>query len=544
MLQMKRNSYSAAGRALVVVLAMLAAACRSGAGPDMKLPGDRVLFSASLHDPARMKTRGIEGLDSALISADKYNDLNFYIQLCTEGEAANTQLFKFGTYEIPSGYNGRLEPKGEAEALEWESLDKPHTFYAWTIPWEENWEPEGPEDLSKPVTVEFHNSAEGADYSTNRNNAVLERFIGSKSSTYTYNQHGKYVEMTFRHLVSKIKIDNMILVESNGTVQEHLKANITFVGMPTSARFYPHPQGKGWPGIDKTSLVYLPDDGVTYFYDNDGNSLDEFYICPEIDFSKINYQIKITNEAYKNKDIYYGTFDGLEFERKGVAFDDPQEQEGVITDGMTLHAGEMMSLQIVLIPGVGPGLKVVISGWSTGKPQNSEYHSQPGIYSDAELKAILDAFASQKSYDPVPEEIEWLFELYGEEKEGKKYFPLFENTTTDSNIFPVPKGYVLDGMGHTVTMKSNRGSNSHFGYTQTYFNIGDARDIYLVDKDNSNNSIYIDSEGYIWIYKDGQYVETGNQLEPLVDPYKSYDISCETGTVHRSTYYNNSITGS
>lgn len=517
--------------AMVIFLTLNMVSCQSEiSGVDPDFHGKTIEFRGFVKETNQLKTRT---LDSIYINSNDYG-VDFYIQL----DCNSDQQFKeLGVYEVPSGYEGRLNSKDTNEPLNWQDLSSPHTFYAWTLPWEPEWDTSQGVPVSFPI--EFKNSSESNGYEEYSNNKILEKFIGAKSGPYVYRNHGKYVDLTFFHLVSKIKIGTLSLIKTDGSIEKHLKADVTFINMPTTATFYP---------LDPTSGPHVvpdrpnPDDGITYYIDNDAVGTDVFYICPEVNFNTLDFKIKLNNAEYAGYDTYFGTFADVEFVREPG--NDYDNSDG--SDKYTLHAGEMMTLNITLIPGIGPGLKLIITDWSTEEPNESQYHSHPGIYSDAELQDILNSFASQNNYNYPPANIESLFEMYGEEDEdGNKYFPLFDNVTTSSNIFPVYKGYIIDGQGHTIFMRTNYGSNGDFGSSQRYYNIGPCRNIYLADQDG-NYSIFIDSDGYVWLYnaETGDYDRTDNRLEPLEDPYKSYDISAETGKVHKSTYYNNSITGS
>ena len=545
---MKQHILSVLFKLSVASSAILYVACQSDmADVFVQKAGDPVVFNGFICETNEIRTRA-EGLDSSYITSDPYN-MEFYIQLCCDGYK------EMGTYGIPSLFEGRLEPRVDKDTLKWHDLTTPHIFYAWNIPW--NTEPEdkykendryNPDDknqnIEEGLNIKFYDSSEKGGYDDNKNNVIYENFIGAKSVPYSYKEHGKYVDLTFYHLVSKIRIGSFILIEASGAIQENLQADLTFIGMPTEATFYPHPTDDGRPRVDKKEAS--PDDGVTYFIHNSA-AKDSFYICPEVDFSKIDFKVKINNEEYKDYDTYYGTFDDVTFERKsGWAYDQGEDKDSKI-----LHAGEVMTLNIVLIPGKGPGLSIVIDKWNTEDLKSAEYHAYPGLYSKAEVNDILDVFRNQKSYpadETEQEKIDRLFEMYGEtDEEGNKYFPLYENVDItefpNSNIFPIPDGYILDGQGHTITMKTNRGSNGDWLGSQTYFNVGPVRDVWFTD---GTNTIYIDKEGYVWIEdkeNPGNYKKTEHQLPDLELPYKGYDISCETGIVHKTTYYNNNVVG-
>lgn len=524
------------------------------------------MFGVSLEDVSSVATRGEDnGLDSVYVAHTPW-DKDFYIQLNTTDDNGNPQV-DYGVYVVPSAYEGRLMSKDPEKALDWKNLTKDHTFYSWTVPWMETADndnngaskAEGYIPSEEPLDVTFYDSSEETGFNIYKNNAVLEGLIGAKSEPYSYTRHGKYVDLTFFHLVSRIRVEGMMLIQTDGSVQKELQADMTFVGMPTGAKLYPHPTAGDESGAPVDSRPYVgkpwvasPDEGVTYFIHNVAGEEDLFYICPEVDFSTIDYQIRITSEDYEHMDIYYGTFDDVVFERtSGWAHDQGVDDEGNVIDDKILHAGEEMRINLVLIPGIGPGLKIIISDWSTDKSLESQYHPHQGFYSESEINQLMDLLYgfNADSYNNPPEELELLFEMYGYEKDGKKYFPLFNNLTiyknnAISNIFPIPPGYIIDGMGHTVTLKTNEGSYWGNEGSAKYFNIGGiCRDIYFSDE-NGNNTIYIDPEGYVWVTDEetGQLRKTANQLpEEMPENVRGYDISCKTGSLRPTTYYNDHL---
>ena len=522
-------------------------------------PSGLISFKAYIQEGGMVNTRvgadDEEEPDSVYVAHTPW-DQDFYIQLNTTDKDGKA-VTQYGVYQVPSAYDGRLDAIDREKMLNWQNLDRDHTFYSWTVPWRDDYE--ASDDTLKVI---FKNSSEKDGFDENVNNAIYEGFIGAKSVPYSYKEHGKYVDLTFHHLVSKIRIESLILIQTDGTVQKDLQADMTFVGMPVEATFYPHPRSNDGSGAPDNWRPYVgkpygvsPDNGVTYYIKNDPQVKDVFYICPEVDFSKIDYQVKINSEEYKGLQTYYGSFDEVVFERiPGDQYDRPLDTEGDTVDSKILHAGEEMRLNIVLIPGKGPGLKVIIQKWSTEQGYNANYHSHPGFYTNAELQEMMDLLYgfSAGDYDNPPSELAMLFDMYGYTGEdGKKYFPLYENLTpkkgnSTSNIFPIPPGYVIDGMGHVVTLKTNRGSYWPGEGTSDYFNVGGyCKDIYFTDE-NGNNTIYIDNDYYVWITdpETGQLKKTKNRLPDPMDPgMKGFDISCTTGSIRQSAYYNDHIVG-
>lgn len=541
----------------VILLLAALCACQNEFIPNENESPGVIEFGARVRQNAQVSSRA-EGLDSVYITTDPFN-MDFYIQLnCDDGPEPKVE---YGTYVIPSGYEGQLSPKLGTEELNWHDLTSEHVFYAWNLTWDPY--KSTAEDLvpwsdqiyngsnppsADPLLVRFYDSEGENGYSQYHNNSYLENFVGAKTVPFVYKKHGKYVDMTFYHLVSRINVANFILIETDGAIQENLKANITFINMPTKATFYPHPAGGGRPCIKDP--IADENVGLTYYIINSPTPevKDIFYVCPEIDFSQIDYKIQLTSDAYKEYDTYYGSFEHVEFVRnEGWGYD---KADG--SDAKVLHAGEEMTLNITLIPGKGPGLAVVISPWSTDKPTDSQYHTYPGIYTDAELNELRSLFLALMSTDDevTLDKLKQLFDLYGVTKDDIKYFMLYDNLTltgNEANIFPVWKEYILDGLGHTITMKYNTGNYWNTG-NKPYFNTGPVRDIYFTDP-SGQYTIYIDKDGYVWVTnkETGLLEKTSNFLEDLNTKdggkWNSYDINIETGEIRPSTYFNGHITG-
>lgn len=528
-MKLNLNKYIRIGiRVMMIAIVTAAGACsddiattkRHGNTPDID-------FTYIIKETSKISTKG---LDSVYIT-QTYRDIPIFIELCCTPEGEQT-IYEYGTYEVQSGYEGRLASMTGSDPLNWYDLQSPHTFYSWTVPWDETYVPEN----TNPISVVFQNSSNLEGYEEYGNNQIMEYLLGAKSDEYTYATHGKYVDLTYFHLVSKIKIGTLQLTEAGGSVQRNLKANVTFIGLPTQATLYPHPE-QGGPVVTYNTQDIDLDKGVTYYISNEAVGSDYFYICPEVDFSTIDFQVKIQDEAYQDYNIYYGNFDAVQFIRKdGDGYDKADGKDDTV-----LHAGEMMTLNINLIPGMGPGLSLIIEKWNTDEPQEASYHTHPGIYSDAEMSAVMDAFLNQGNPNnpTTDEQIENLFEIYGQTEDGVNYFPMYDNVTnTGDATIPIPDGYVLDGQGHTIFL--NKTHSGVFG-SDPYVNIGPCRNLYI---SNGTYTIYIDSQGKVWTLDlDTQvYVATDYSLTELTDDYKSYDIDLKTGEVKKSTYYNNYIT--
>lgn len=494
-----------------VIVGCLLSSCRDEVvSPEMSANSD-IIFRASILEDNPLATRA---LDSTYITVDPY-DMDFHMQMqyLEDGEEAD----ELKIYRIPTGQEGRLALKDtEDSAFRWHGLTGDHYFWGWTLPWEtdEN-QPwaipatglEGTyEDGLQPLTLTFYNSGEGDEnnYETYKNNDIYETLIGTKRGPVDYYHNGQYVSLTFKHLVSKIVVKRLTLFMSDGSIQNDVKGNITFLGMPDKATFYPHPDNDGAPVVITTPKR---DGELTYHIKSDPLHYDSLYVCPEIDFSEIGFYIDITDERYSNygdNGDYYGSFKNIEFIREaGTDFD-------LGNDETVLHAGEMMELNIELYPGLGPGMSVHIKDWSTERSGDAVHHSHPGIYTDSEAASFT------KTAD-----WENLYELYGdgEDENGNKEIKMYDNVTVDSNTFPVGKGYVVNGMGHLITMKSS--SNR--------VTVGNVRDVYISD---GKTTIYIDKDGNIWSLTNRNALDKKiGQLPPFTGNNYLYQINLTNGSV-------------
>ena len=486
--------------------------CRDeGQISEMESNGGEILWTASLLEDNQLATRALE---CNYITVDPY-DMDFHMQMRYKENGLDVDELK--TYRIPTGQEGRLAIKGSAEsAFQWHGLTSDHYFWGWTMPWEtienQTWSRPA-ENVAgnygaglEPQTLTFFNSGEDDDdsYEKYKNNDIYETLIGTKRGPVDYYHNGQYVSLIFKHLVSKIVVKRLTLFLSDGSIQNDVKGNITFLGMPDQATFYPHPDDDGEPVVITTPKR---DGELTYHIKSDPLSYDYLYVCPEIDFSQIGFYINITDERYKDygdHGDYYGSFKNIEFIREaGTDFDQGDDET-------ILHAGEMMELNIELYPGLGPGMSVHIKDWSTERSGDAVHHSHPGIYTDSEASS----FTKTADWDN-------LYELYGDGvyETGDKQFNMYDNVTVDSNTFPVGKGYIVNGMGHLITMKSS--SNR--------VTVGNVRDVYISD---GNTTIYIDKEGNIWSLTNRNALDKKiGKLPPFTGDNYLYQINLTNGSV-------------
>ncbi|MCH5229775.1 MAG: hypothetical protein J1F12_07275 [Muribaculaceae bacterium] len=526
-------------------------------------------------------------------------DLNFYIEIDCPKDEKGVAHNEIGTYVVPPGYKGQLEVKGKtagAQALNWYDATSDHSFWSWTTPWNEprkqkeevkpeegNEETEGeetdptdptdpeetdsPEDngvpstplnpaiyepTTNPLTIKLQNTTledYGKPGSWN-NGEVFETFIGANSGPYNYKENGRDVPLQFRHLMSKIVIESIVLNRAGGGEQTDIQGDFMFVNMPTEFTFYPHPYEDGAPLSDEK---YMKKDGRPIAVTNqrsadpDGilsfamvNSMEEdtydtFYICPEVDFSKVEYKIRIKKSDdynYDDRGEYWGTFQNMPFIREGTDYDDEDGK-----DGMVLHAGEVAYFNLILQEFGGGGSSIYVRNWTGIQVTTNKHYQNPGIYGTPDGRNLsgtgIDPTTAE-GYDPNNRKdnpnylAKWnnQYQIMGsgstkDDAEfgldpdhpdvknpfyGKDYgiFNLYGDVDMSSYSFYVGGGYIINGNGYTINLVESETSKGAFY-------LGNMRDVYVRLGDNM---IYIDPNGRICIPDEsGNYIPTELQMD-------------------------------
>lgn len=388
------------------------------------------------------------------------------------------------------------------------------------------------------------------------NGYFLEKFVGAKSGPYDFRHNGVEVPLQFRHLMSKISLRSLLFQKADGSTDEDIQANITFINMPTEFTLYPHPTQEDYdkehptnpyiqvdgPPIVVTNLESAnPNGGIMYGFTNPIDMLaelhpdekvqyrDKFYICPEVDFSKVSFKVEFLDGYHMSKGEYYGDFASVVFEREpGTDYDNPYlDAEGNrVNDATILHAGETMYFDMIVKEYGGGGYSIYVRGWSTRPQQTAKHYTHRGIYVEGEATELIgtsstwenkfdlygDGFLDGQNEPPTPSNPGHLgvFHQYNDLDMGNR------------TSFNLDKNYVLNGMGHLL--KFTPGNT-----TTTTLTIGKMFDVWL---EMNGYTVFIDEEGWICTYNEetGKYERNGQQLNLDADK-DTFTIDLATGTI-------------
>lgn len=468
--------------------------------------GSEINFMAAVQGPTDISTRAIELVP---VSLSTYGDEIFYINSDIENGQQN-----LSEYQVAPGHNGQLGPADGSETLLWHDKNSNHIFYGWTMPWQKDTYQIGQSTQSTiHFTQDYYQGLEYLKQTEYYNCRILEKFIGSKTGELNYLTNGEMVQMDYQHLVSKIHINPINLVNNDGTTAENVNATMTFYQLPRTAIFDRHPSDGTTP-----PKVYKDPNAATGVTCDVGNYTTTLYICPEMDFSTMQFSIHF--EQGEAKGDYYGDFKSVIFEREDT--EQPEWDEG--KSPTVLYAGEEMTINFTIRGGNVGGISVRIKDWNNRSQEYATGHARKGIYTNGELLSMYNYFNGR--YDP--EEFENFFDMYGtvvekENGETENVIFMYEDCSTSHTRQPVPQEAILDGAGHTLTIRGN----------ETQAHVGCCRNIYIT---NGVYTIYIDEN--FNVYKvdtetgEMTYTDTLDPAPLTGTSYYSYYIDYETGKAY------------
>lgn len=530
----------------VILIGMAMWSCKSDEMEDSESMASEVIyFDGFASDEASVNTRA--NTNTTAITATRYP--NTYFHMYIEGQDLNnTPQTGLSTYTIPSGYSNTIIPVEGRQPLNWFARNTDHYFWSWTVPWDQ----ETPA-TTEPFTFEFKNtyitettnsSASSWASGSWQNGSSLERCVGAFRGPDKYVVTGQYVPLKYRHLVSKIFLGAFSVVDNaTATAVTGVKGNLIIYGLPTSATYYPvNRNADGTPSRPYISMPenwdYPKSESVTFaitnygrtYYTDSGSYIynaftssssstlyDCWYICPEVDFSKLSFKIEIyeynstlkewvLSPRYGNNGAYYGDFKGIKFSRStnGSNYDDYPNNG---TDDTILHAGEYIQLSINLNMKGNPTIKTSVASWGS-QSRNAKQHVKPGEYSVPELtemssvmnsknedlmREYYEIYGSGQNTDDDPTDPDYgkdldIIKIYDDiGYSGSGTSTSGSNAKMGSTLY-VADGYILDGMGHTINT------------SYTSLTIGNVRDVYFrYYYSYTSNGVTITNEYIVYI---------------------------------------------
>ena len=421
---------------------------------------------------------------------------------------------KCSTYLIPEQQPGVLRSYATRDSIVWTSKNEAHVFYGWTMPWKET--DSYKDNLEDETPVSFiENHEMYKDVEDNRYCKVLETFVGAKAGPLTYYDTGEYVNLQFKHLVSKIFIGNIrfsFLDEDGSMKNKNVTGEITLYNMPSEGIFVRE-------SPDGPKVVANPEKPMEMTYEIRPGLC--FYVCPDVDYSNVQFRIKSVDI---DTGEFMGDFSSIYLERNPEDWWDQS-----YNDPHVLYAGEMMTVNITLRQGVGVLFSTSISAWNDQPVRNGYAYPTLGLYEANELQYFYEFF--RNGY--TDEEEERLCSIYGDPAIHE--FRLYNDIEDLVHGVRIGRNHVLNGMGHTLTFKDPY-KDTVSGNLLVRVRVSRMKDVYI--EDTEGHKIYINENFEIMLVdKDGNMTPTGNRLEDLVDGENAYTINLVTGAVSKTDSY-------
>ena len=488
---------------------------------------NKIGFRGLINENASVDTRA-GGIVFNPIKSSEYA-IPFYIQLET------ATLKRYGRYKAIPGMVGMLECTDENKDLLWLDQKNPHTFYSWTMPWQEDPYKLG-DDTQIPISFDPKTYQDmGFDITKYYNCRLLEQFIGAKTDPLTYQTNGEIVEIDYQHLVSKIIVEKLQVLNTNGSLST-LTQNftMTFFEMPQSAIFDRRPEDGSAPKVIMDENAKL---GASY----ELLGRTELYVCPGTDFSNMHYQLRY-DSGDGARITYYGDFKSVIFNREDQNLGD-WDKDKLPT---VLYAGEVMTLTMTMnADGTAPPpISINIANWSTKDERQGTGHPHKGLYTNGEMQDLYNKFSGSTYTD---EDVDQIYEMYGDvDEDGNQVLNMYDNMNVPHRHICLPKELILDGNGYTAELINTTATIPDASGNKTkrehVAQIGCCRNIFIT---NGEQIIYIDENFNIYkVNPETLAMEfTGHTLDPapLNDPEKnpeginSYYIDYDTGEFITST---------
>lgn len=384
-----------------------------------------ITFIGSVENSTVITTR-----ESTIMGSDNnlYNEEDIYIWQQINDEESKTQV-----YHVISGHQGRLEITG-GEELKWEDADAQHKFYAWTQPHKSDGENS---KITGGVSMNTENPTTGTVIFGTQAETGLETFIVAHEGPISYHEWGQYVSLHFYHPVAKIKLNSITHIEADGSTNPITSCTITFPNLAKSATFtatgYTTEKGKEkYPPVLEI-IEESTSKGIEWKWEKGkGDANDYVLYVPPFNFSSDNSE----TPYYEEPSFFIITTSSGTYTGSLTQVNDPTE----------LRAGECLTMNLIVRDGTVSGMYSYITGWNTEEIGTIPQHRVPGIYTQEDAEALLDALQNKRD---IPD---YLVDTDDNENKTIRFFTHVDWSTVTSDI-TIPEDYTLDGQGYYLVLR-------------------------------------------------------------------------------------------
>lgn len=440
--------------ATVLLLAALTACTDEERGNTPLVPTEEdIAFLGMVENGKDIATRAYTVMGS---TNDDYGDIYIYRERETEAGSESPES-EIQVYQVTSGDQGRLEVKEDGEALKWEDADDEQTFISWTQPYpgSENEESTPPTDFTGGVKMDEAETP--ATYATTgtvkfgtQEKTNLEKFIVAKTGPLSFNGQNQYVGLHFYHPVGRIQLEVVTHVRSDASTEDIGSATLTFPNLPKSATLdvlQAKNLSSPYTGVMTPSET---EKGITWEWNTEtqgGNSLlyvhpFTFYEDGKKDYEQPGYftiQIQVNPDPTSSSPVTK-VYSGM------LATSATTTPEEGASTARRLNGNECLHIRMQVADGAVTGIYSYITDWNTEGMEDIPQYRVPGIYTQADAQALLNALRNGT------EILAYLIDI--DESNNTKTIRFFTHVDWSgaTRDITIPDGYILDGQGYNLIL--------------------------------------------------------------------------------------------
>ena len=444
-------------RTLLLPLLMATAACSDEESHNLPsaMEGDGTIAFQGIVE----NNRSVETRSSDIMNRDgqDYKDIYIYQQTSEDPDNLGEATPNIQIYNTTPGKRGELKTDGTS--LNWNSATAWHVFYAWTAPHPDGKDgSDGGVKMNEPATGQTYSTTGTVTFGTYED-TELDWFIVAQKGPLTYESWNRYVSLHFYHPVARIELVQVTHIMPDKHAEDISECTITFPNLYKSARFDAIYDTTAVDYNEKYPEVFTyegQDKGIVWEWEkNEAGGNHRLYVHPFIfkeenlhDYEQPGYFTVETPDG-----VYTGTL-------ADILLADASNPNILQSE---LKGGDWMKMSLTVEDGNVSGIYSQVENWDTEGDEPIYQHRVPGIYTQEDAKALLNALLNDTD---IP-----AYLIDGEEGETQtiRFFThvnwesLLEEEEVES--ITIPQEYTLDGQGYNlilpkgVTLYGDKGEN-------------------------------------------------------------------------------------
>lgn len=432
-------------RTLLLPLLMATAACSDEESHNLPsaMEGDGTIAFQGIVE----NNRSVETRSSHIMNRDgqDYKDIYIYQQTSEDPDNLGEATPNIQIYNTTPGKRGELKTDGTS--LNWNSATAWHVFYAWTAPHPDGKDgSDGGVKMNEPATGQTYSTTGTVTFGTYED-TELDWFIVAQKGPLTYESWNRYVSLHFYHPVARIELVQVTHIMPDKHAEDISKCTITFPNLYKSARFDAIYDTTAVDYNEKYPEVFTyegQDKGIVWEWEkNEAGGNHRLYVHPFI-FKEENLPDYEQQPGYFTVTTSDGVYTGT---LADILLADASNPNNLQSE---LKGGDWMKMSLTVEDGNVSGIYSQVENWDTEGDEPIYQHRVPGIYTQEDAEALLNALLNDTD---IP-----AYLIDGEEGETQtiRFFTHvdWESLLKEEEVesITIPQKYILDGQGYNLIL--------------------------------------------------------------------------------------------